>query len=55
MNSNQFDLMKEKFNISVNSRLLKPNSAVLTKEIYASFMIDVKTGKIKKDLLVTIG
>jgi len=49
MNSNELDLMKEKFNISVKSRSLKPNSAVLTKEKYVSLMIDVKKMKIKKE------
>ncbi|XP_060877060.1 KRAB-A domain-containing protein 2-like [Metopolophium dirhodum] len=46
---NEFDLMKEKFYMSVKNRSLKPNSAVLTKEKYASLMIDVKKMKIKKE------
>ncbi|XP_060858218.1 KRAB-A domain-containing protein 2-like isoform X1 [Metopolophium dirhodum] len=46
---NELDLMKEKFYISVKNRLLKPNSAVLTKEKYASLMIDVRKMKIKKE------
>ena len=54
MNLNELDLMKEKFYTSVKNRLLKPNSAILTKEKYASLMIDMKKMKIKKNLLVII-
>jgi hypothetical protein len=41
--------MKEKFYISVKNSLLKSISVVLTKEKYASLMIDVKKMKIKKE------